>query len=340
MDMRLSILALLALTLATVPRVSGADSQSAWSSECARRIASPVYPQEAIGNRLAGVVFATFTVDSKGTASQLSTEGPTILADAVDLAIRKTNFSQACGGRSIATKFSFTISDDLPLQPSISACFQGNLGFHVTAGPIRMVCSHFVNVVPLTANNGLKAVTVCDLLANPTSYAGRDLAILGRLDQTFDGSWLSEDNCETRIKTGGYIWPSTVWIAAYNQAPDPPLGLLVLDENALSEKLASVRHTTALQMKEVGTYNPADKTFQNRVVQQTWAVIYGRVEVQPTLRPPSSNALNRDWGNGFGHMNAAPIQVIYKQENSVYIRDDDPRAVGTISRSGSEKGNP
>src|SRR6266851_1136888 len=324
--MNRSTLALLALTLAAIPGVSGADLQSAWSSECARRIVSPEYPDplDAVNDRLAGTVSATFAVDSTGTVSQLRTEGPIILANAVDVAIRKTVFPPPCEGRSIATKFSFTIDDDLPPQPSISACFQGNFRFRVSAGSIKMVCSHFVNGVALTRNDGLKPITVGDLLANPTAYAGRDLAILGRSDQTFDGSWLSEDNCEKRVETGGYVWPNTVWIQVSELALDPPPGLLVLDESALFDKIASVRHTTALNMEERLTYNPSDKTWQHRYFRKTWAIIYGRVEVQPTLRPPKGNGPSRGWGNGFGHMNAAPIQVLGKQDNSVYIRDDDP----------------
>jgi hypothetical protein len=61
---------------------------------------------------------------------------------------------------------------------------------------------------------------------------------------------------------------------------------------------------------------------------QTWAVIYGRIEVQQALRPPKGNAPDRDWGNGFGHMNGAPVKILRKQENSVVIRDDDPVAAG------------
>jgi hypothetical protein len=291
--MNRSTLPLLALTLAAIPGVLGADLQSAWSSECARRIISPEYLLDAVNDRLAGTVSATFAVDSTGTASQLRTEGP-ILANAVDVAIRKTVFPEPCEGRSVATKFSFTIDDDLSPQ--------------------------------------LKPITVCYLLANPTAYAGRDLAILGRSDQTFDGSWLSEDNCEKKGETAGYVWPNTVWIQGYELAPGPPLGRLILDESTLSDKLVSVHHTTALKMEERLTYNPSDKTWQHPYFRQTWAIFYGRVEVQPKLRPPKRNGPSRDWGNGFGHMNAATIQVLTKQENSVYIRDDDP--VATDSEKG------
>ena len=325
--MRLSTLALFGLVWPITPGVLGADLQSAWASECSRRIVSPIYPMEAVNARLAGSVSARFTVDSDGVASQLTTDGPTALAKAAESAIRQRVFPKPCDGRSIETKFSFTIEAESP-QPVVSVCFEGELDIHVIANGIKMICSNYVNNVPLTGKDGLTLYSVCDILANPTFYAGRGIAVLGRLETTMEGVWLSEDNCGTRVETEGYVWPNILWLGGEGTAPDPPLGLLVLDRDTLSIKLAAVRRSTALKMQESLTYNSSDKKWGVRNVQQSWGVIYGRVEVQRKLRPQKGDALPREWGNGFGHLNAAPIQIVRKVDNSVYFRDDEPTVAG------------
>jgi hypothetical protein len=227
----------------------------------------------------------------------------------------------------------------LPQQPLVSACFEGDRGFYVFAAKLKMVCSHFENVVALTGKDGLKPITVCDVVANPNAYAGRDVAVLGRLGQTMEGAWLSEDHCEKQIETDGYVWPSSIWIAGDRTAPDPPLGLLVLDGDALSEKVASVRGTTVLRTVKTVCWTPSEKPHQCEV-QENWSVIYGRIETQQILRRPNGSGPDRDWGNGFGHLNSTPLQILRKPDNSVEIRDDDPFMTDANSHSGSLKAKP
>jgi hypothetical protein len=286
--MNLSTRILLALTLAAVQGFAWADSQRAWSSECARRIVAVEYPGDALKTGLAGIVSATLAVDASGAPTKLRSEGPRLLADAVEVAIRKTTFPPACDERSVSTKFTFRIDNALPQQPLVSACFEGDRGFYVFAAKLKMVCSHFENVVALTGKDGLKPITVCDVVANPNAYAGRDVAVLGRLGQTMEGAWLSEDHCEKQIETDGYVWPSSIWIAGDRTAPDPPLGLLVLDGDALSEKVASVRGTTVLRTVKTVCWTPSEKPHQCEV-QENWSVIYGRIETQQILRRPNGS---------------------------------------------------
>jgi hypothetical protein len=76
-----------------------------------------------------------------------------------------------------------------------------------------MVCSHYSYMSALTGPDGVKPVTVCEVLANPGAYNGKNVALLGRLDDSlFYGSWLSEENCGSTLTTDGHTWPNKVWI--------------------------------------------------------------------------------------------------------------------------------
>jgi len=223
--------------------------------------------------------------------------------------------------------FSFEIKNGLPEQYYVSTCFSHPPNeFSVHADTIRMVCSHYSYMSALTGPGGVKPVTVCEVLANPGAYNGKNVALLGRLDDShFDGSWLSEENCGSTLTTDGHTWPNKVWIGGGASAPDPPLGLLVLDPKALLEKLASVRRTTALREEEiVGVIVKEGKLARSepRMVRKHWEVIFGRIEARERLRPPSGDLPRSDWGNGFGHMNLAPVQIIGKQENTFSIREE------------------
>ena len=59
----------------------------------------------------------------------------------------------------------------------------------------------------------LLPVTVCEVLANPQQFNGKNLAILGRFGVTDEGEWLSEDECGRRLVTEGFTWPNLIWLA-------------------------------------------------------------------------------------------------------------------------------
>ena len=78
----------------------------------------------------------------------------------------------------------------------------------------------------------LKPVTVCEILASPQQFNGKDLAVLGRFSFTDEGWWLAEDGCGTKLVTEGYKWGNLIWLdCRHEAAPDPPSGFLVLDES-------------------------------------------------------------------------------------------------------------
>jgi hypothetical protein len=295
--------------------------EDTWSAVCSSKIEHPLYPTAAILSRLAGSVSADLVVERNGKAAAVTLSGPAPFADTVRAAIGGTTFPASCTGRSLKVTFSFQIKADLPAQYYVSACFSHppNI-FSVTADGIEIICSHYAYLGALVGPEGMTPITVCELLANPVAYDGKNVALLGRLDDShFDGRWLSEDNCGSRLITDQHVWPNRVWIGGAESAPTPSTGILVVDPDALDRKLESVRRTTALKMEEVTFYG--NNGLGTRLMKQNWAMIFGRIEAREQLRPPSGAFPNRDWGNGFGQMNSAPVQIIRKQENEFYIQE-------------------
>jgi len=304
----------------SVRAASAADE--IWSAACSSKIEHPQYPAAALLSGREGSVSADIAVDAERRATAPTLSGPAPFAEAVRVAIGGTTFPTACEGRKLRVAFSFRTKTDLPALHYISVCFSHPPNvFSVIADGIKMVCSHYAYVGALTGIGGVSPITVCELLADPMAYDGKDVALLGRADDShFDGSWLSEDNCSSKLITEGHVWPNRVAAGGEPSGPTPPLGLLVLDPNALDQKLESVRRTTSLKMEEV-PYHGKDG-FGMRLVKQHWAVIFGRIEARKQLRPPRPPP-DRDWGSGFGQMNAAPAHIIYTLENEFYIQDID-----------------
>ena len=73
---------------------------------------------------------------------------------------------------------------------------------------IKMVCSRYAYKGALLGPGGLTTPTVCEVLADPTAYDGKGVALMGRLDDpAFGGSWLSQDRCGSALITDGHKWP-------------------------------------------------------------------------------------------------------------------------------------
>jgi len=305
---------------ATVP-------EDVWSAVCSAKIERPSFSDAVVQLKVAGTVSADIAVVNE-KASILQLAGPTPLSESVKTALLATTFPPPCTGRRLSVEFAFSIAPDLPAKYKVSACFSHPPNkFSILAGPIQMVCSHYSYMAPLSEPGGLTPITVCELLANRSAYNGKAVALLGKfLNSHFDGTWLSEDNCDSKITTAGYTWPNQVFIGGSESDPTPPNGLLVLDPDALSKKLDLVRRTTTLRMVEETLYRKGGGV-THELVQENWAVIFGRIETRQDLRPPrrAGGGLDQDWGNGYGQMSASPAQIIGSSENTFYIQESPPK---------------
>ncbi len=300
---------------------AGSSTDETWSAACSAKIERPLYPVAAVSSRLTGTASASFAVDRAGRAAALELGGPDVLAEAARTAIDATVFPVACTGRRLKVTFSFKTEPDLPAQYLVSSCFfHPPNTFWVVANAIKLVCAHSSYDGALVAPGGLTPITVCELLANPAAYNGKDVALLGRSDPSVgDNARLSEDDCGSLLNTQGRIWPNSVFTGGGSSGPNPPLGVLVLDPDGLARKLELVRQTTSLKMQETRVFREGKA--ETRSIKQHWAVIFGRIETREQLRPPSGVFPNHDFGNGFGSGGVFPAQITYAADNEFYIRD-------------------
>jgi hypothetical protein len=87
-------------------------SQDAESNvSCVERLQMPVYPKLAEAARISGTVNATVVVPSDGPV-QMKVAGHSILAPAVEKALRASTFRKACSGKSVTLVFKFVLADE------------------------------------------------------------------------------------------------------------------------------------------------------------------------------------------------------------------------------------
>jgi hypothetical protein len=90
-----------------------------------------------------------------------------------------------------------------------------------------------------------------------------------------------------------------------------------LDDAALSAKLNEVRATTELKYGRrwvcSGIAGKTEQTCGWRDAKEEWAVAYGRLEAKKLHSVRVGP--NEYRGIGFGHLAAAPVQLVIKQKN-------------------------
>lgn len=157
----------------------------------------------------------------------------------------------------------------------------------------------------------IPVLTVCEVLAGLTQYDGRTIVVVGRLTSTTEGAWLDE-SCEPKILIEGYAWANMISLTySRGSAGTPPKRTngFKWDKPKLKAKLRQVQKTTTLQVLK--KYNYRDK----------WFAIVGRFET----RVPLTVGLGGDGkprGYGFGHLNAAPAQLIAGDDGYRELKPD------------------
>lgn len=114
---------------------------------------------------------------------------------------------------------------------------------------------------------GIRPLTLCEVLAKLGSFQGKAVAVLGRLDVTNEGKTLRQLGCQNA--GGGDSSLHQVRVIETTDAPQPPMGRLYLNEKSVREKLAMVKGSTNLDYVRPA---PPLKVFRS------WAVVYGRVQ--------------------------------------------------------------
>jgi hypothetical protein len=184
---------------------------------------------------------------------------------------------------------------------------------------LHIVLQAGIAVCQQASENRVKIVTVREVLGDVNRYAGKAIAIVGRM--RYDISlidhyeFLSQDGCKRQIVTHGYTWPNEIQVWTFHKegAPRPPSDKPQLALNEIAAKIAEVRRTTKL-----GTHTRPGRDGRGHYITvvepNDWAVVYGRV-----VRPPQ---LDEDCGpRGCGGTNA-PLLVLAEPDQVRIIMAD------------------
>jgi len=141
-----------------------------------------------------------------------------------------------------------------------------------------------------------KLTSVCDILSNRGVYNGRLVALIGRWVSTDEGSWIESD-CEKPIKTGSYTWSDIIFLNQDSSSPTIFAKHISFDFATADSKIAELTAHGKLPNEKV-----------------RWAVVYGLLETKEELETAFS-ADGSARGVGYGHLNASPAQIIYREKD-------------------------
>jgi hypothetical protein len=144
-------------------------------------------------------------------------------------------------------------------------------------------------------------VTVCEVLANRGFYDGKVVALIGRWSPTDEGFWLADD-CENQVKTGGYVW-SNIVVLEYD-----PSSASIFPKGPSLDFIAVNKKITELKARTKHTQDKLE-----------WAVVYGRIETKEELPTAVAGDRKTIVPDGYGHLNAAPAQIVYREKDLVIV---------------------
>ncbi|HYX72512.1 MAG TPA: hypothetical protein VE732_07060 [Nitrososphaera sp.] len=145
----------------------------------------------------------------------------------------------------------------------------------------------------LITDESVKPISICELLENRKLYNGKMVAVVGIFSAGYHGAWLV-DNCEQKIKTGDYVWSSSLWLEYDDSLPSVSTKGLSVDTMAAIEK--------AKERKQ---------HIDSRKWGSRWVVVYGRFETYEELQTYTPSNGKTIYELGFGHLNSSPGQLVY-----------------------------
>lgn len=170
------------------------------------------------------------------------------------------------------------------------------ISYFATAPVLRAVMLALLTAVATPAqaaadSNPTPVVPLCQALRQREIYQGKVIVIVGRLQATDEGLWLSAD-CSRPIRTGTYAWPSLIFInrSADAQTPEP----------------SQPYHWDKQRIRRVALAESPQRTRKSR---GRWVAILGRFETRIPLQTALDGA-GKIRGYGFGHLNGSPAQLI------------------------------
>lgn len=149
-----------------------------------------------------------------------------------------------------------------------------------------------------------KTIGVCELLTDPLRYNGKMVAVRGRVVGTGEGEWLIGEGCSRTVETGGYKWPTSIWLATSYSYLDP-----LHEINFRRDETAFTKLRALLKAKGYDGSQRLVVTYLGLF--ETYDDLASRVVKFP------DGALK---GAGFGHQNSSPAQLIIKTVSLTDVR--------------------
>jgi hypothetical protein len=133
-------------------------------------------------------------------------------------------------------------------------------------------------------NDGPALVTVCQVLADVSRYTDRAVSVVGRMERSVSlidhYEFLSQDGCEhpTNGLSGPWSQKIEIWTGWEEGMPKPPSDRPRLTRGAIAATLSLVRKGTKLGSHEEPNADIHTAAHgHSNVVQNDWAVVYGRI---------------------------------------------------------------
>ena len=179
----------------------------------------------------------------------------------------------------------------------VSGCDDPRLNCDYLISPNREV---YFGPMPVPAP--IRILTVCEALRNLDIYNFKLVIIVGRRVETDEGTWLDQ-RCSETLTTEGFTWPNLISVSVGAQTeppPGPPKGF-EWDKRLLLRKAKTVKQTTPIRR---------EPPYEEKL-----AAVYGRLESPRKLRGVFCGD-GRACGNGLGHLNAAPAELVRDPKTS------------------------
>lgn len=157
--------------------------------------------------------------------------------------------------------------------------------------------------VSIATADDIPILTVCEVLGDLKTYAGKSVIVVGRSSSSDEGSWLTED-CGLKVMLGEREFGTSIsvsYVRDRNAAPPQLPKGFVVDQGTLQQKLAQLKRTTRL------------RTYQDHKYDDQWIAIFGRLEAR---LPPQA-----DYALGYGHLNGSPAQLVWPMDGVLRLEN-------------------
>ncbi len=141
-------------------------------------------------------------------------------------------------------------------------------------------------------------LSVCNLIAQRDKYDGKVVTVRGELKSGTEGSWLiNATECDSRLVTKGVVWPNIVHLAYPNNRSSNPM-----DQADFAIDWGAEKRIGAWVLRS--GFNPdRDHLIETFV---------GLFRTYPDLENRVSPNMQDGVRAGFGHLGAAPMQLLIK----------------------------